>query len=276
MIVAAVSPVTIAQQANVCGDPNHENWLCRQVLRVTGNEDLAEVADAIAVPLRIVLVLLIAWIVTRVFHRVIRRMVTRIRDQGSLSLLGTTARLPMSEQAKLRRAQRAATISSVLRNVVTTIVWSVATLIVLGELGIDLAPLIATAGVAGVALAFGTQTIVRDYLAGLFVVLEDQYGVGDEIDAGSATGTVEFVSLRMTRLRDADGVAWYVPNGEIKRVANFSQRRPPPGQPDAERDDDVADDRPNRGTGGAPSDGDASGRDDSGGPGTEGTGRDDR
>jgi moderate conductance mechanosensitive channel len=267
MIAGAVLPVSIAQQTDVCGDPHDQNWLCRQVLRVTGNEDLAEVADAIAVPLRIVLVLLVAWIVTRVFHRVIRKMVSRIRDHGSLSLLGTTARLPMSEQTKLRRAQRAATLSSVLRNVVSTIVWAVAALIVLGELGIDLAPLIATAGVAGIAIAFGTQTIVRDYLAGLFVVLEDQYGVGDEIDAGSATGTVEWVSLRMTRLRDADGVAWYVPNGEIKRVGNFSQRRPAPGQPDAERDEDAA--------GGATGD-DAEGpraADEHGGEGTRGDGR---
>jgi small-conductance mechanosensitive channel len=168
-------------------------------------------------------------------------MVIRVRDQGSLSLLGTSARLPMTESAKLRRAQRAATISSVLRNLVSILVWTIATLIVLGEIGIDLAPLIAGAGVAGIAIAFGTQSIVRDYLAGLFVVLEDQYGVGDEIDSGVATGTVEWVSLRMTRLRDADGVAWYVPNGEIKRVANFSQRQPSSGQPDATRDDDVAD-----------------------------------
>jgi small conductance mechanosensitive channel len=141
----------------------------------------------------------------------------------------------------LRRAQRAATLSSVLRNAASILVWTVATLIVLGEIGIDLAPLIAGAGVAGIALAFGTQSIVRDYLAGVFVVLEDQYGVGDEIDTGAATGTVEWVSLRMTRLRDADGVAWYVPNGEIKRVGNFSQRRPAQGRPDATRDDEVAD-----------------------------------
>src|SRR5262249_50305235 len=92
---------------------------------------------------------------------------------------------------------------------------------------------------AGVALAFGTQSVVRDYLAGLFVVLEDQYGVGDEIDTGVATGTVEWVSLRMTRLRDADGVAWHVPNGEIRRVGHLSQPQPPRGQPDAARAADL-------------------------------------
>jgi small conductance mechanosensitive channel len=239
VIDAALLAVTDAQQKSACGPPSDANWLCTQTLRITGSEGAAEVADALAVPLRIALVLLAAWITTRVLHRVIRRMVQRVRDEGSLSLLGTSARLPVSEAAKLRRAQRAATISSVLRNLVSILVWTIAVLIVLGEIGVDLAPLIASAGIAGVALAFGTQSIVRDYLAGMFVVLEDQYGVGDEIDTGVATGTVEWVSLRMTRLRDADGVAWYVPNGEIKRVANFSQRQPSQGQPDATRDRDV-------------------------------------
>ena len=112
-----------------------------------------------------------------------------------------------------------------LRNVSSVVIWSIALLIVLGELGVDLAPLLAGSAIIGVALGFGAQTIVRDYLAGLFVVLEDQYGVGDVIDAGAAIGTVEWVSLRLTRLRDADGVVWYVPNGEIKRVGNRSQRR---------------------------------------------------
>ena len=122
--------------------------------------------------------------------------------------------------------QRAETISSVLRNVSC------------GRHLVDRAcssssassastshPLIAGTAIIGVALGFGAQTIVRDYLAGLFVVLEDQYGVGDVIDAGAATGTVEWVSLRLTRLRDAEGVIWHVPNGEIKRVGNLSQRR---------------------------------------------------
>jgi small conductance mechanosensitive channel len=239
VIDVAILAVTDAEQRAACGAPSDANWLCTQTLRITGSEGAAEVADALAVPLRIALVLLVAWITTRILKRAIRRMVQRVRDQGSLSLLGTSARLPMSETAKLRRAQRAATISSVLRNLVSIVVWTIAVLIVLGEIGVNLAPLIASAGIAGVALAFGTQSIVRDYLAGMFVVLEDQYGVGDEIDTGVATGTVEWVSLRMTRLRDADGVAWYVPNGEIKRVANFSQRTPSAGQPDAPRDADL-------------------------------------
>jgi small-conductance mechanosensitive channel len=226
-----------AGQIAACGTPAEQNWLCTQVYRITGSTRAAEVADALSAPLRVALVWLVAWAATRVLHRVVQRLVVRIRDQGSLSLLATR-RLPVSEAARLRRAQRAATVGSVLRNIVSIVVWSIAVLMILGELGINLAPIIAGAGVAGIAIGFGTQSIVRDYLAGLFVVLEDQYGVGDEIDTGAVRGTVEWVSLRMTRIRDAEGVAWYVPNGEIKHVGNRSQRLPSAGEPDARRDDE--------------------------------------
>ena len=239
MILAAVVAASDAQQVAACGAPNDQNWLCTQVYRVTGSSGAAEVADALSAPLRIAIVLLVAWLTTRVLRRTVQRMVLRIRDHGSLSLLGTTARLPVSEPTRMRRAQRAATVSSVLRNVVSIVVWSIAVLIVLGELGVNLAPIIAGAGVAGIAVAFGTQSIVRDYLAGLFVVLEDQYGVGDEIDTVQVKGTVEWVSLRMTRVRSADGVAWYIPNGEIKAVGNLSQRAPAEGEPDARREAEI-------------------------------------
>lgn len=240
MLPAAVLAISSAEQAEACGAPGDQKWICAQVYRLTGSVGAAETADALAVPLRIAVVLLAAWIATRVLRKAVQRMVVRIRDQGTLSMLAGSARLPVSDTARMRRAQRAATVSSVLRNVISIIVWSVAVLIVLGEIGMDLAPLIASAGVAGVALAFGTQSIVRDYLAGLFVVLEDQYGVGDEIDAGVVVGTVEWVSLRMTRIRAEDGVAWYVPNGEIKAVGNRSQRLPSSGEPAARRDSDDA------------------------------------
>jgi small conductance mechanosensitive channel len=131
----------------------------------------------------------------------------------------------------------------------SVVIWTIALLIVLGELGVDLAPLIAGTAIVGVALGFGAQTIVRDFLAGLFVVLEDQYGVGDVIDAGAAFGTVEWVSLRLTRLRDSEGVIWHVPNGEIKRVGNLSQRRDvgggePPGDDDPAENDPAGDGGP--------------------------------
>ena len=122
-----------------------------------------------------------------------------------------------------RRRQRAATMGSLLRSITTVAVVVVATLTIAAQCGIQLGPIMASSGVAGVALGFGAQSLVKDYLSGIFMIFEDQYGVGDVIDTGEAIGTVEEVTLRITRLRDANGVVWYVRNGEIVRVANRSQ-----------------------------------------------------
>ena len=110
-----------------------------------------------------------------------------------------------------------------LQSIASVSIFAVATMLVLGELGVQLAPLIASAGVAGVALGFGAQNLVKDFIAGLFMLLEDQYGVGDVIDVGEASGTVEAVGLRITTIRDGRGVLWYIRNGEIVRVGNRSQ-----------------------------------------------------
>ncbi len=122
-----------------------------------------------------------------------------------------------------RRRQRTETLGTVLRSIVTTVVFSVAFVMILDELGLPIAPLLASAGVAGVALGFGAQSLVKDFLSGIFMLVEDQYGVGDVIDTGEAIGTVEDVTLRVTRLRDGNGVVWYVRNGEIIRIGNRSQ-----------------------------------------------------
>ena len=99
----------------------------------------------------------------------------------------------------------------------------IATLLVLGEIGVDLAPLIAGAGIAGVALGFGAQNLVKDCVAGLFMLIEDQYGIGDTVDLGVASGAVEKITLRTTVARGQDGTVWHVPNGEIRRVGNRSK-----------------------------------------------------
>ena len=122
-----------------------------------------------------------------------------------------------------RHRQRAATVASLLKSVTSVVVLVVATLTIAAQIGVQLGPLMASAGVAGVALGFGAQSLVKDFLSGIFMIVEDQYGVGDVIDTGEAIGTVEEVTLRITRLRDANGVIWYVRNGEIIRVANRSQ-----------------------------------------------------
>jgi small conductance mechanosensitive channel len=114
-------------------------------------------------------------------------------------------------------------LSSVLRSITTGTIFFVTVLLVLGELSINLAPLIAGAGVASIAVGFGAQSLVKDVVSGVFIILEDQFGVGDTIDAGEATGTVEQVTLRSTRLRDVAGTVWHIPNGQILRVGNKSQ-----------------------------------------------------
>ena len=129
----------------------------------------------------------------------------------------------MHEAASERRHQRAHALGSILRNASSVTIFAIATAIGLGDLGVNLAPVLASAGVVGIAVGFGAQNLVRDFLAGIFMLLEDQYGVGDVINIGDATGTVEAVSLRTTRLRDVNGVVWHLRNGALEKVGNESQ-----------------------------------------------------
>ena len=125
--------------------------------------------------------------------------------------------------ATTRRAQRSKTIGDLFKSIVTGVLVAIIGTMMLSELGVDIAPIIASAGIIGIALGFGAQSLVKDFLTGIFMIVEDQYGVGDVIDVGEAIGTVEAVTLRVTRLRDLNGTVWYVPNGEILRVGNMSQ-----------------------------------------------------
>ena len=122
-----------------------------------------------------------------------------------------------------RRHQRVRALGQILRSAASVTIFAVAGLVMLGDLGINLAPLLASAGVAGIAIGFGAQNLVRDYLTGIFILLEDQYGVGDSISVGKVTGSVETMTLRITRLRDVNGVVWHIRNGTIDRVGNQSQ-----------------------------------------------------
>jgi moderate conductance mechanosensitive channel len=158
-----------------------------------------------------------------------KRSLTRLHTGAVRERMGavrrrTPAALLETGETSLRAEQRIDALSSVLRSVVTFVIWLVALLMCLGEVGIDLAPLLAGAGVLGVAIGFGSQSLVRDFLSGMFILIEDQFGVGDIVDLGpDASGAVEAVSLRTTRLRAVDGTVWHVPNGEIRRVGNQSQ-----------------------------------------------------
>lgn len=209
-------------QILACGPRGSQTWLCSTVHRLTNSQDAAEVADALARPIRIVLVLVLAWIAARLARRLVSRAAQRMRHQQLF--LGRPSPDGGTDEIETHRgAQRVETIASVLRNIVTVTVWSIAALIILGELGLDLAPLLAGAGVLGVVIGFGAQQVVRDYLAGIFVLLEDQYRVGDTVDLGVASGVVEWVSLRVTRIRDVEGVVWWVPNGQPGQVGNQTQ-----------------------------------------------------
>jgi moderate conductance mechanosensitive channel len=142
---------------------------------------------------------------------------------GAVVPPGTVATAAVHEAASERRHQRAHALGSILRNAASVTIFAIAVAIGLGDLGVNLAPVLASAGVVGIAVGFGAQNLVRDFLAGIFMLLEDQYGVGDVINIGDATGTVEAVSLRTTRLRDVNGVVWHLRNGSLEKVGNESQ-----------------------------------------------------
>ncbi|MDR3035302.1 MAG: mechanosensitive ion channel family protein [Kitasatospora sp.] len=176
--------------------------------------------------LRIVLILGLALVLRAVVRKVIDKLVSRMgrpaeadSDHGVLGGLLANSGVVNTE----RRQQRSEAIGSVLRSVASFTILGTASLMALSVLGVDLAPLLASAGVAGVAIGFGARNLVTDFLSGVFMIMEDQYGVGDEIDTGVATGTVLEVGLRVTKLRGSAGEIWYIRNGEVKRIANMSQ-----------------------------------------------------
>jgi small conductance mechanosensitive channel len=213
---------------DACGeDPG---TACQFVFEHTSTDWLAKLVDfLVARPLKILLIVVIAWLLAKLTRRLIRRFASELVgsvQSGRLRKARSHAPsvLLSQQQPSLRSAARTETISQVLQNLATAVIWTFAFVYVLAALGLSLGPLIAGAGIVGVALGFGAQSLVKDFLSGMFMLVEDQYGVGDVIDVGEAVGTVEAVSLRTTRLRDVNGTVWHVPNGEIQRVGNKSQQ----------------------------------------------------
>jgi small-conductance mechanosensitive channel len=228
MILSALPAVSASDPGlvNACGPKGQQSWLCSTVYRITGDASAADVADSLAKPIRIIVILLVAWILVRATRVFTARFVKHLSGgvERLASMRGGVALVDTGPMSQARRTQRAETIGAVVRSIITIVIWSIAVLSVLDTLGFNLAPLIAGAGIAGIALGFGAQSLVRDFLSGMFMLMEDQFGVGDVVDAGVATGTVEGVSLRTTRLRDIDGVVWHIPNGTILRIGNKSQQ----------------------------------------------------
>lgn len=204
---------------------------CRWVYTTTGNnEALAGVADwFVDRPLKVLLVILVAFVANRLVKRAINRAVPRMVNPSEpaverLERLGIDVPNMLARSVKdPRREARSASITAALTSTVSVVIWVIALLMVFGVIGIQLGPLIAGAGIAGVALGFGAQSLVKDTIAGLFMLVEDQYGIGDVVDLGEAVGVVEEVALRTTVLRGVDGTVWHVPNGVVQRVGNMSQ-----------------------------------------------------
>ncbi len=206
--------------------------VCRRVYEITnGNDDLTEFVDwLLHRPLRIVVIIAVAFVLTRLSRRWVRSAVRQMISPDRASAVRQLRRAGiddpdsvLNESAARRRESRSNSISGVMTSTLNILIWVIAGLLILGELGVNLGPFIAGAGIAGIALGFGAQSLVKDCIAGLFMLIEDQYGLGDVIDLGEAVGEVEDLSLRATVLRGLDGTVWHVPNGEVKRVGNKSQ-----------------------------------------------------
>jgi small conductance mechanosensitive channel len=221
--------MNLFQNAEVCA--NTDSDACDLVYKITSNETLARNADwAISKPLAVLGILLMAVVTRWLVHKLIDRLTNRAADgmlpsSFGLGKLGRSAerRADSTNLAAARHEQRAKAMGSLLKSVATGVIFAIAAVMALAEIGVNIAPLLASAGILGLAIGFGAQTLVKDFLSGIFMIFEDQYGVGDVIDAGEAVGTVEAVSLRVTRIRDINGTVWYVRNGEILRIGNMSQ-----------------------------------------------------
>jgi moderate conductance mechanosensitive channel len=157
-------------------------------------------------PVKIAIVIVFALITRAILSRAVNRLTKHAISSSS------------------RSDQRAATVSRLLHGAISGTVWIIALITILAIAGVNVGPLLASAGILGVALGFGAQTLVKDYISGIFLILEDQFGLGDEVEIGAIRGTVIDVALRVTQVRDSDGRLWYIRNGEILNVANHNRK----------------------------------------------------
>jgi small-conductance mechanosensitive channel len=224
-----------------CGD--NPGIACRLAWDITHSTNAAQfvrvyLAGPVNQVLRILFVIAVAFVVRAVAHRVINRLTERAatttlpvtpaispaaRAQRAAVMARADDTIPPPTVGTERREQRARALGSILRSGVSIVVFGIAAVTILGDLGVNLTPLLLSTTVLGVALGFGAQNLVRDYLAGISMLVEDHYGVGDTINVKDATGTVEAMTLLTTRLRDVNGVVWHIRNGTIDSVGNESQ-----------------------------------------------------
>ena len=164
---------------------------------------------------------IVVWILRFVIRRVVNRIVNGAKSKANVD---DTQALERSPLASVRLVQRTRTLGSILQNIVNVTVVVIALLLIVNVLAPNaLGSLTLLTAAVGAGLGFGAQNIVKDVLNGIFIVAEDQVGIGDVVDLGLATGIVEYVSVRVTHVRDVNGTLWYVRNGEITRIGNLSQ-----------------------------------------------------
>ncbi|HVL97908.1 MAG TPA: mechanosensitive ion channel family protein [Egibacteraceae bacterium] len=221
-----VAPEDIDRFQSACGE--EPGPICTWVFETSGSVVVSALAGRI-IPtlLQIILILVLAYLANRLMRKAIKAFMRRVREEGLAKLETLRGRGPLGATGPLdlaRANMRTETIGGVLRSLATFAIWAIAAVMVLDVLGISVGPLIAGAGIVGVALGFGAQSLVKDFLSGIFMLMEDQYGIGDIVDVGEARGTIEAITLRTTRLRDVEGTVWHVPNGQINRVGNMSQQ----------------------------------------------------
>ena len=220
MVAATVGAALEAGSGAAAGCGADRGVVCDWVLEWTGNETLARTVDwTVGVPVAVVAIVVAALVVNRLARRLVRRATSSI----AVAARRDATALVASARARERAAERASALESILKSALSVLVFGIAVVMVLDRIGFDVVALLAGAGILGLAISFGAQSLVTDMIAGIAILIEDQYGIGDEVDVGEASGVVERVSLRSTVVRDFDGALWYVPNGEIRRVANRSQ-----------------------------------------------------
>jgi small conductance mechanosensitive channel len=211
-----VTPAPLAPSLALLGTTNQVTqgggWLYHLLVKAGVSPDTAStVTDLIVRPLSILVVVLVAALVARYGARAIRRILTRIANQAA------------TRSGSPRAGARVSTLSGLVTNVWRLFVFVVAGAIVLGMLGINLTPILASATIIGATLGFGAQQIVRDYFSGVLMTMEDQYNIGDSVVVGGVTGVVEDVTMRLTRFRGVDGTTYVIPNGDIRLIGNLSR-----------------------------------------------------
>ena len=214
-----------ATVAELCGEGDDAVWLCEVVYETTGNEALSRAARIGSTFVAIVAIVVVAWLIQRLAKRLVLRFDRRMESAIQERLKRAVASGAISETAQFRtrRFQRLHATTGVMNGAIGAVIWITALFVVLAQLNIPLQPVLAGAGVASLIIGFGAQQLVRDVLAGIAMLIEDQYGVGDWIEVDGKIGTVERVGLRSTAFRDVDGTVHHVLNGYIQRVGNLSQ-----------------------------------------------------